>query len=176
MTQTFNLSQIMKQAWTIRKEYAVKINCPVSEVLMGECLRMAWSQAKRGNMNQEAFLSLIKQAIATEKWPSLKLELPGGITHKDVYRLCRGGNFGRYYITDEGSGVIYSLTYNSTGAGSYAIENHTEPQRIEAERKAQNSLTMLSSPEDNEEDYEQWLVENDFKKYLEYLDKKVGRK
>lgn len=67
MTQTFNLSQIMKQAWTIRKEYAVKINCPVSEVLMGECLRMAWSQAKRGNMNQEAFLSLIKQAIATEK-------------------------------------------------------------------------------------------------------------
>lgn len=43
---TFNLSQIMKTAWEIRETYAAKVGCPVGQVLMGECLKMAWSQAK----------------------------------------------------------------------------------------------------------------------------------
>lgn len=175
MTQTFNLSQIMNRAWTIRKEYAAKVNCPVGQVLMGECLKMAWAQAKAQDvMTKEKLLGLIRNSIATEKWPSIKLG--SEVRHEDIWALCVGGNFRRYYVTDDDSGITYSLTYNDTGLGSYSIENHTEAQRIEAERKAQNSLTMLSSPEDNEGDYEQWLVENDFEKYLEYLDKKAGRK
>lgn len=69
---TFNLSQIMKQAWTIRKEYAAKINCPVGEVLMGECLRMAWSQAKaQDTMTSEQVateIKKVKNVIATNRW------------------------------------------------------------------------------------------------------------
>lgn len=72
MTQTFNLSQIMKQAWAIRKEYAVKASCPVSEVLMGECLRMAWSQAKAQDvMTPEqiaAEIEKVKNIVTTNRW------------------------------------------------------------------------------------------------------------
>lgn len=72
MTQTFNLSQIMKQAWTIRKEYATKVNCPVGQVLMGECLKMAWSQAKEETpmtieqMSEQ--IEKVRNVKATNRW------------------------------------------------------------------------------------------------------------
>lgn len=40
-------STIMNQAWMIRRNAAARFGCKISEIHMGECLRMAWTQSRR---------------------------------------------------------------------------------------------------------------------------------
>jgi hypothetical protein len=45
-----NKSQIMKNAWGIRKSAAAKFSCPVSEINFSDCLKQAWTEAKGEKM------------------------------------------------------------------------------------------------------------------------------
>jgi hypothetical protein len=59
-----NKSQIMKNAWGIRKSAAAKYGCPVSEINFSDCLKQAWKQYKTGgNMTEEKLT-----AIGGVKW------------------------------------------------------------------------------------------------------------
>ncbi len=49
MKKVYNLSAIMVRAWAIRKAAALEMGCKVSDVVMGECLRMAWAEADGQN-------------------------------------------------------------------------------------------------------------------------------
>lgn len=49
MKKAFNLGEIMRRAWAIRKAAAEEIGCAVGEVIMGECLRIAWAEAEGAN-------------------------------------------------------------------------------------------------------------------------------
>lgn len=49
MKKVFNLGEIMRRAWAIRKAAAEEIGCKVGEVIMGECLRIAWAEAEGAN-------------------------------------------------------------------------------------------------------------------------------
>lgn len=40
------LSVIMKRAWQIVREAALKIGCAIKEVVFGECLKQAWAEAR----------------------------------------------------------------------------------------------------------------------------------
>lgn len=42
----YDLSSIMRRAWAIRKTAAAEIGCKVSEVIFGECLKIAWAEAE----------------------------------------------------------------------------------------------------------------------------------
>ena len=44
--KTYDLTAIMGRAWDIRRNAAEEIGCKVSEVIMGECLRIAWAEAE----------------------------------------------------------------------------------------------------------------------------------
>ena len=44
--KTYDRAAIMGRAWAIRREAAADMGCSVSEVLMGECLRIAWAEAE----------------------------------------------------------------------------------------------------------------------------------
>lgn len=44
--KTYNLGEIMKRAWDIRKTAATGMKCRISEVIMGECLKIAWAEAE----------------------------------------------------------------------------------------------------------------------------------
>lgn len=44
--KTYDRAAIMGRAWTIRRDAAAEMGCSVSEVLMGECLRIAWAEAE----------------------------------------------------------------------------------------------------------------------------------
>lgn len=44
--RSYDLAAIMGRAWTIRQEAAASMLCPVGDVLMGECLRLAWAEAE----------------------------------------------------------------------------------------------------------------------------------
>ena len=46
MKKTYNMSETMTRAWAIRKAAAADMGCKVSEVLMGECLKIAWAEAE----------------------------------------------------------------------------------------------------------------------------------
>lgn len=41
----YDLPRIMRRAWSLRREAAVRLSCRVSEVHMGECMRAAWAEA-----------------------------------------------------------------------------------------------------------------------------------
>ena len=56
---------IMKRAWEIRREAAKNHGCKVSEILMSDCLKMAWHEAKNP-----------KKEVKMEKFAS-KNEIPG---------------------------------------------------------------------------------------------------
>ena len=45
-----DLGTITRRAWAIRKEAAARIGCKVSEVVWGECLRMAIAEAKQADL------------------------------------------------------------------------------------------------------------------------------
>ena len=49
-----NLSEIMNRAWSIRRAAAADMGCKVSEVVMGECLKMAWAEAEGRNAADHA--------------------------------------------------------------------------------------------------------------------------
>ena len=44
----YNLTEIMGRAWEVRKAAAAEMGCKVSEVHMGECLKIAWAEAEGG--------------------------------------------------------------------------------------------------------------------------------
>ncbi len=43
--ETYDLAAIMRRAWAIRKACAAECGCKVSEIVWGECLKMAWAEA-----------------------------------------------------------------------------------------------------------------------------------
>lgn len=47
----YNLSEIMGKAWDIRRNAAAEMGCKVSEVHLGECVRMAWEHVKSNPEN-----------------------------------------------------------------------------------------------------------------------------
>ncbi len=51
-----NKKQIMKKAHEIRKNAAHKFNCPASEIIFSECLKMAWEQVS--DINSERTLGI----------------------------------------------------------------------------------------------------------------------
>ena len=50
----YDLASIMSNAWTIRKDSAASMGCRISEVVMGECLKMAWAVAEGANAADNA--------------------------------------------------------------------------------------------------------------------------
>lgn len=54
MKKTYNVRDIMNRAWDIRKAAAAEIGCKVGEVVMGECLRLAWAEAEGVNAEDNA--------------------------------------------------------------------------------------------------------------------------
>lgn len=52
--KTYDLAAIMRRAWVIRKNAAAEMGCAVSEVLFGECLKMAWAEAEGVNAEVNA--------------------------------------------------------------------------------------------------------------------------
>ena len=54
MKKTYNMSETMTRAWAIRKAAAADMGCKVSEVLMGECLKIAWAEAEGANAETNA--------------------------------------------------------------------------------------------------------------------------
>lgn len=54
MKKTYNLKSIMTRAWEIRKNAAAEIGCKVSEVVWGECLKLAWAEAEGVNAEANA--------------------------------------------------------------------------------------------------------------------------
>jgi hypothetical protein len=54
MKKTYNMSETMTRAWAIRKAAAADMGCKVSEVLMGECLKIAWAEAEGVNAEANA--------------------------------------------------------------------------------------------------------------------------
>lgn len=54
MKKTYNMSETMTRAWAIRKAAAADMGCRVSEVLMGECLKIAWAEAEGANAETNA--------------------------------------------------------------------------------------------------------------------------
>ena len=60
MKKTYNVRDIMNRAWDIRKTAAAEIGCKVGEVVMGECLRLAWAEAEGVNAEGNA-LEIVKE-------------------------------------------------------------------------------------------------------------------
>lgn len=60
----YDLSKIMGRAWEVRKTAAADMACKVSEVIMGECLKIAWAEAEGVNAEANA------EAIVTE-WANM---------------------------------------------------------------------------------------------------------
>ena len=60
MKKTYNVRDIMNWAWDIRKTAAAEIGCKVGEVVMGECLRLAWAEAEGVNAEGNA-LEIVKE-------------------------------------------------------------------------------------------------------------------
>lgn len=60
----YNLNEIMGRAWEIRKAAAADMGCKVSEVIMGECLKIAWAEAEGVNARANA------ETIASE-WANM---------------------------------------------------------------------------------------------------------
>ena len=54
MKKIYNMSETMMRAWAIRKAAAADMGCKVSEVLMGECLKIAWAEAEGANAETNA--------------------------------------------------------------------------------------------------------------------------
>lgn len=54
MKKTYNMSETMTRAWAIRKAAAADMGYKVSEVLMGECLKIAWAEAEGANAETNA--------------------------------------------------------------------------------------------------------------------------
>lgn len=54
MKKVYNMGEIMARAWAIRKAAAAEMGCKVSEVLMGECLKIAWAEAEGANAETNA--------------------------------------------------------------------------------------------------------------------------
>ena len=52
--KVYDLPAIMRRAWAIRKTAAAEMDCRVSEVLFGECLKMAWAEAEGVNAEANA--------------------------------------------------------------------------------------------------------------------------
>ena len=67
MKKTYNMSETMTRAWAIRKAAAADMGCKVSEVLMGECLKIAWAEAEGANAETNAPPSLANGRT----WPTL---------------------------------------------------------------------------------------------------------
>lgn len=60
MKKTYNVRDIINRAWDIRKAAAAEIGCKVGEVVMGECLRLAWAEAEGVNAEDNA-LEIVKE-------------------------------------------------------------------------------------------------------------------
>ena len=60
MKKTYNVRDIMNRAWDIRKAAAAEIGCKVGEVVMGECLRLAWAEAEGVNAEGNA-LEIVRE-------------------------------------------------------------------------------------------------------------------
>ncbi len=67
-TATYNLKTIMSRAWAIRKSAAAEIGCKVSEVMWGECLKVAWAEAYAENYMANAS---INAAAVISEWEAL---------------------------------------------------------------------------------------------------------
>lgn len=75
--KTYDRAAIMCRAWDIRREAAADMGCSVSEVLMGECLKIAWAEAEGqhaarnaservaewGKMNEAEQVAMLKRCI-----------------------------------------------------------------------------------------------------------------
>lgn len=64
MKKTYNMGEIMTRAWAIRKAAAADMGCKVSEVLMGECLKIAWAEAEGVNAEANA-------AAIADEWANM---------------------------------------------------------------------------------------------------------
>lgn len=60
MKKTYNVRDIMNRARDIRKAAAAEIGCKVGEIVMGECLRLAWAEAEGVNAEGNA-LEIVKE-------------------------------------------------------------------------------------------------------------------
>ena len=75
MKKSYNVAVIMSRAWSIRRNAAAEIGCNVSDVVMSECLRIAWAEAEAVNAPANA------AAVAAE-WSGL------GAGQLDMVRRC----------------------------------------------------------------------------------------
>ncbi len=66
--KVYDLAAIMRRAWAIRKGAAADIGCKVSEVIWGECLKMAWAEAYAENDKANAG---INAAAVIGEWGAL---------------------------------------------------------------------------------------------------------
>lgn len=64
MKKSYDLKAIMSRAWAIRKAAAAEIGCRVSEVIMSECLKMAWAEAEGANAEANA-AAVVKEWAGT---------------------------------------------------------------------------------------------------------------
>ncbi len=65
--KVYDLAAIMRRAWSIRKSAAADMGCKVSEVLWGECLKMAWAEAEGVNAEVNASAVVAEWSSMTEK-------------------------------------------------------------------------------------------------------------
>ncbi len=64
--KSYDLGAIMRRAWAIRKASADDKGCKISEVPMGECLRMAWAEAEGVNAKINATATANEWAAMSE--------------------------------------------------------------------------------------------------------------
>lgn len=65
--KVYDLAAIMRRAWAIRKNAAAEMGCKVSEVIWGECLKLAWAEAEAVNAEVNASAVAAEWANMTEK-------------------------------------------------------------------------------------------------------------
>ena len=103
--KSYDLTAIMGRAWDIRRNAAEEIGCKVSEVIMGECLRIAWAEAEGqhaarnaaervaswGNMTEAEQVNMMKRCIHRAARNAI------GYSTKDHYlQFSEGPAFGLY--------------------------------------------------------------------------------
>lgn len=79
-------SSIMKRAWEIRKAAATKFNCKISEIHFGECLRLAWAEARKGNE-----MNIIEKVKKETNWEVSIQTFPHGddlVTFKSIFGIA----------------------------------------------------------------------------------------
>lgn len=82
MKKTYNVTDIMTRAWAIRREAAETMGCRASEVLMSECLRMAWAEA-------EGAYAAGNAAAVINAWAAMSPEAQYSTVRRVIRRAAR---------------------------------------------------------------------------------------